>query len=513
MTSEQGYCGSSSSSSSSFSSSPSSASSVSREEIQKLATVPTALKTPDITNVPTSISIWKSDQTSNDTFSNADATANTSTTTSSSSHTVTSSSEHVNQQHLTLHHLRHDRRTYFHDRSSETAQLCEAFYRHCATAAAVPAFASAETDSNSSIGTNCSTHEEWPSEIVLINGFSGAGKTTLAESLQPIVQKHSGFFLRGKYDFLERPEPYYPIIQALTDMVDSILSSTSSHYIHPEIMSQVETSVKKVLEAEPLLVDLIPALRRWIPVPAHRSVRGAEARKRLTCAWGRLWEALASPNHPVVLVLDDLQWAEPASIDLVRALYHMDPPIAGFLVVGTVRGNEVSFDQPLSMALRALEQHPGIVITEINLVSMTPNEVDVFFEPFVCAMSIENTEHRKTLSRHIYEQTQGNFFFLWTVIDTLIEHGYIQSTPDETTFSSSTIATTSHNSHRKWEGIKRITTRWQTIGDFISDQIQQLPSSVQQVLMTASCFGYTFQPDLLQRVLPTDHDILQSLQI
>jgi histidine kinase len=205
----------------------------------------------------------------------------------------------------------------FH-RTSEIAQLRAAFHR--------------------------GTHPREQPELVLITGPSGTGKTALAHSIQPLAET-SGFFLVGKYDLLERPENYYPIIHALTQFIQNMTEMSYSTQISDNTISHMKSTITKVVETEPLLLDMIPALREWLQMDSPKvtpTIRGgAETKKRFHMALSRLLEAIASPQHPLVLLLDDLQWAETASIDLLLTLMS-GAPIPGLVLLATVRGDDLS---------------------------------------------------------------------------------------------------------------------------------------------------------------------------
>lgn len=170
-------------------------------------------------------------------------------------------------------------------------------------------------------------------EFTIITGCSGAGKSYLAETLRPTVEKDGGMFLSGKFDHLDQPVHYAPLIQAFTRWVRLTQQGPL------ETLQQTQTAMTELVQCDRLLTDLIPALTELVVEEENarphvsEDSKGVGAHERLVFSFRRFVRAICSPSRPLVLFLDDLQWAEPASISVLSALVS-DPSIGGLMVLG-----------------------------------------------------------------------------------------------------------------------------------------------------------------------------------
>ena len=206
-------------------------------------------------------------------------------------------------------------------------------------------------------------------ELVLIVGSSGTGKTALAESVSK-----DALLAKGKYDPLERPDGVQPILNAVESLIASVIEN-DPHRIQESIRQRMNP------DTDSLLFDVIPSLAhlfRYSSGPSaigqpHQQQRGSASQKRLAFSLRSLLACMTSIEHPVVLFLDDLQWAGDASIDLLSLLL-TDAPTEGLAILGTCRDNEVSVAHRLSIALRELEAR-GVAISPIALHNWTREQV------------------------------------------------------------------------------------------------------------------------------------------
>jgi predicted ATPase len=258
--------------------------------------------------------------------------------------------------------------------------------------------------------------------------------------------------------------------------------------------NQVLDEIKRFLDTEPLLVDMIPALRQWIGM-GEMSIKthGASAMKRLAQALCRLLEAIASPRHPVVLFLDDLQWAESASVDLLTTLVN-ESNIPGFMLMGAVRSNELAVHQRLSVALREMECN-GTLMTDISVTNFSKDDVRQFMADTLHV----STERVDSLSFLVYQHTGGNIFFIWETIRALHQDGHIYRDEDN------------HSWTWDIDKVVQSITKVVTIVEYLAERIQSFPTGVRDTLKTASCFGCTFEPELIQLVITTN--VQESLHI
>ena len=141
--------------------------------------------------------------------------------------------------------------------------------------------------------------------MVLISGYSGIGKSVLANSLQRHVTETNGFMVLGKFDQQQSVEPYTAFISAFSKLTDAILARSSEDIIQ---------SIKEAVgEDAGVLTKVVPSLERILGDEWEVTAAGpVEARNRLKFLFRQFIQAISSHN-PLVVVLDDLQWIDTAS--------------------------------------------------------------------------------------------------------------------------------------------------------------------------------------------------------
>ncbi|MDD1730064.1 MAG: AAA family ATPase, partial [Methanospirillum sp.] len=181
------------------------------------------------------------------------------------------------------------------------------------------------------------------SELLLVNGYSGVGKTTLVNEIKPVVFGFGGFYVEGKYDQFLKNSPYAGWISALTALVYQFLMMNDEDL--KDLSERIQDAVGTIGN---VLTNLIPDLEHVIgtqpPVP---ELGGREASNRFNYVFQRFITSVASPEHPLVVFLDDLQWVDTGSLELLDTLMN-SPGIRSFLVIGAYRDNEVGVDHPLA---------------------------------------------------------------------------------------------------------------------------------------------------------------------
>src|SRR5215471_19370577 len=197
-------------------------------------------------------------------------------------------------------------------------------------------------------------------ELLLISGYSGIGKSALVNEIQRQVL-HGGRFISGKFDQLGRRIPYQPITRACGELMRSILAEP------PEQLARWRRTILDALGPNArVVIDLCPELELVIgPQPEVQSLGPSETQHRFEETFQRFLQVFTSGEHPLVLFLDDLQWADPASLRLVHLIL-TSPRRGHLLVIGAYRDNEVDPVHPLSLALAELGK-AGATAHEIKL--------------------------------------------------------------------------------------------------------------------------------------------------
>lgn len=306
-------------------------------------------------------------------------------------------------------------------------------------------------------------------ECILVSGYAGMGKSALVHEIYEPVIARRGYFVAVKFDQVKQDIPYLPLIQALQALIQQILTESESH-----IAQWKETFLSVVEENGQVLITLMPALTTIIgkqpPVP---ELPPEESQNRLYLVLGRFLQAFIAPEHPLVLFLDDLEWADAASLKLVQFLLTA-PDIKHLLVIGTYQEMEMGDSHPLQQALEELQQAEA-KLTRITLTPLSVDELARFLaETFQCA-----PKDTASLAQLMFEKTYGNPFAVKEFLKTLHRQELL-------TFDSSS---------GKWqwnpEQIQGMALT-ENVVRFMTLRIQQLPENIQELLRFAACIGTRF---------------------
>ncbi|MGJ5631673.1 trifunctional serine/threonine-protein kinase/ATP-binding protein/sensor histidine kinase [Nostoc sp. CALU 1950] len=246
-------------------------------------------------------------------------------------------------------------------------------------------------------------------ELMLVAGYSGVGKSALVNEVHKPITAKRGNFITGKYDQYQRNIPYYAISQAFNDLCNQLLTESES------VLKQWQ---EKILAAVgnngQVLIDVIPNLKLVIgEQPPVAQVSGQEAQNRFNLVFQNFIKAICQAEHPLVLFVDDLQWADSASLKLLKIILG-DRNIQNFLIVGAYRDNEVDSIHPLVMTLDEIEKEGGSV-SKIHLGNLTSKDVNALIaEALGCS-----TIFSQALTNLVCEKTQGNAFFITEFLKSL----------------------------------------------------------------------------------------------
>ncbi len=314
-------------------------------------------------------------------------------------------------------------------------------------------------------------------ELVLVSGYSGIGKTSLVQELHKKADSLDAYFIAGKHDQYQRNVPHQALAQALRDLVRQLLVGSAE-----EVAAWRERLTEAVGENGQLMVDLVPELELIIgeqtPV---RELPPAEAEVRLTTLFTRFVNAFAGGARPLVIFLDDLQWVGPATLKLIRHLV-TEAGDMRLMLLGAFRDNEVDPSHPLMVALDELKK------TEAQV-------QDIFLEPLEQAsiqQMVQDTlrcdaDLAGELAKVLHEKTGGNPFFLINFFETLGQEGYLRFDTDQRTWTWS-----------RQEIVALESTS--NVVDLMVSRLRRLPEAAQGALKFASCIGNAFDLDTLATV-------------
>ena len=342
-------------------------------------------------------------------------------------------------------------------------------------------------------GRAISTQKE-KAELVLVTGASGLGKTALVHTLEPVVEGMGGYFIDGKYDQRERPIQYWGIVQSIGEFVQIVKAQ-------PDSFERYQRLIAPLIHNDRLLTDLVPPLEQF--ASANRTELPASAASgsdaQLVLLFSQLFKAISSVKHPIVMLLDDLQWADHGSLRVLHALVE-DPEIQGLMIVGTCRGNEVSLEHRLAVTLREME-NDGILLTDIQIHPLEFRAVHRMVED-----NFAEDVNRERVAREIWKKSKGNAFFVVQIIRALID----DKVPTERLFyedSSSSMSVSSvENSlpsqHSAPFSLESEKSRMLGSLDLLASRLDRLPKDQRDVLMIAACMGNQFQEKWISSALP-----------
>ena len=303
-------------------------------------------------------------------------------------------------------------------------------------------------------------------ELLLVSGYSGVGKSSVVNELHKAIVPVRGLFAGGKFDQYRRDVPYATLAQAFQTLIRQILVESEA-----EVEQWRTVLVDAVGPSGQLIVDLIPELEFIIgKQPSVPDVPPQDAQNRFQLVFQRFLGAFARPEHPLALFLDDLQWLDAATLDLLERVV-TDLEIRHVLLVGAYRDNEVGPSHPLMRTLEALRK-AGAQVQEIVLAPLGLDDVGALVSDAVHC----EPERAGPLVQLVHEKTGGNPFFAIQFFTALAEEGLL---------AFDAVA-------RAWQwDIHRIRAKSYTdnVVDFMSGKLRRLSAPTQQALKHLACLG------------------------
>ena len=239
-------------------------------------------------------------------------------------------------------------------------------------------------------------------EMMLVRGYSGIGKSVLVREVYRPITRQQGYFISGKFDQFQRDIPYSSLVQAFRFLIEQLLTENEV---------QIAAWRQKLLAAlgnnGQIIIDIIPEVELIIGSQSTvAELASMEAQNRFKLVFKNFIQVFAQPEHPLVLFLDDLQWADEASLKLIQLL--MTPTESYYLyIIGAYRNNEVTQAHPLMLTLDEISKTEGLVsyitlqplkLIEVNqLISMTLNVA---------------VETARPMAELVLTKTNGNPFFI-----------------------------------------------------------------------------------------------------
>ncbi len=320
--------------------------------------------------------------------------------------------------------------------------------------------------------------------IVTIAGAPGIGKSELSAEVRRAVAARRGYFTAGKFERHSSRGPYAAAGQAIDSLVQQMLTES------PERLADWRSRISTALSGTAqVLIDLCPSFELVVGAqPAIPPVAGTEARVRLNQAVGGLLSVVATLEHPLCLFLDDMQWAGPDSLALVKevVLAARNLPL---LFILAFRDQDVSDAHPLRRAIEDARAD-GIRVDAFALKALTAHELASFVGD---AVSI-NADAAAALAQIVHARTGGNPLFARAFLASLHTDGLLEPTSDQADID-----------------LDRVRRRGVTdnVVDLLVQRIERLPKATQELLKWAACLGSRFDVETLVHVaeLRTGEDL------
>ncbi|XYH92614.1 AAA family ATPase [Sorangium sp. So ce1128] len=321
-------------------------------------------------------------------------------------------------------------------------------------------------------------------EAIMITGYSGIGKTSLVHEIyKPLTREH-GCFISGKFDRLHRGIPYSAVIQALRSLLQQVLAESA------ERVEEARRSLQKCLGRNAsLLLDVLPEVEIVLGAgkipPAPTELGPAETQHRLMLAFRGVLKAFCGSERPLVLFLDDLQWADAGTLWLLEGLLGGEE-LGPFLLVGAYRDNEVSESHPLLMTLRSVQASA----VRVNTIQLFPLAF-ASLTRLVADTLRQDPYAVEPLARLVMHKTEGNPFFARQFLQALDVDGLVYFSPDERRF--------------RWD-IEKIEARGFTenVVELMSGRVRTLEAATIDLLTLAACIGNTFDLETLAVIAGLD---------
>jgi predicted ATPase/serine phosphatase RsbU (regulator of sigma subunit)/tRNA A-37 threonylcarbamoyl transferase component Bud32 len=305
------------------------------------------------------------------------------------------------------------------------------------------------------------------SEMMLIAGYSGVGKTALVREVHKPMTSKRGYFAAGKFDQFQKNIPYSAMTQAFNEFCRYLLSESATTLANWQ---------KKILAAVgnngQVIIDVIPDLELVIGTqPPVVKVGPTETQNRFQMFFLNFVKALCDKKHPLILFIDDLQWVDSASLSLLKSIM-LDDDIKYLFIIGAYRDNEVNNQHPL---IRATNELANVNINRIQLGNLQQADVNQLLQESLLSQNLST----QTLTELIYQKTQGNAFFTHQFLQTLYEKELLHFDFEQ------------HQWQWHLESIKAQNFT-DNVVDLMANKINTLPLKTANTLQLAACMGNQF---------------------
>ncbi|MEM9541014.1 MAG: AAA family ATPase [Cyanobacteria bacterium P01_E01_bin.42] len=318
---------------------------------------------------------------------------------------------------------------------------------------------------------------EGAAEMMLVAGYSGIGKSVVVNEIYKPITRQKGYFISGKFDQFKRDIPYTALIQAFQELLRQLLTESER---------QLQCWQQKLLEAlgknARVIIDVIPEVELIIgEQPSVPQLTPTQSQNRFNFVLQNFIGVFARKEHPLAIFIDDLQWADLASLKLLELLMS-DRDRQYLFLIGAYRDNEVSTTHPLIQTLERIREQEA----NVEAIALKPLEINwvnqLIADTLKCSI-----EESHPLAELAFDKTHGNPFFLTQLLQSL--------------YKERLLSFTSNSGRWQWD-IEQI----QTVGitdnvvELMVGKIEKLAEETQNPLKIAACIGNQFDLEILSFV-------------
>ena len=305
--------------------------------------------------------------------------------------------------------------------------------------------------------------------LVSVVGPSGIGKTAFVSHMRWHLVEWGTQLHAGKFDRFQQDRPYV----AFTELMQSIVRPML--YADQAILESYRDRLQTALGRHAgLLTELVPDLARLLgPQPKPEAIHPAEATRRFNGVVGRFIRAVATDESPLIIFLDDVQWADHASLNLLDAIAHM-PDLRHFALVLGYRTNEIDPSHPAHQVLQDCRTAVDLSV-EIPLGPLTSEDV----ADLAAASLGDDIVGAEKLARHVHEVSQGNPFFVREYLGALAASGALVFDREAGRWAFDSVALAE-------------TDMPESVAGFLTQRLETLPAETLEILDNASCIGSSF---------------------
>lgn len=326
-------------------------------------------------------------------------------------------------------------------------------------------------------------------EFLLIGGHAGSGKTSLVKAIQTPIMQNKGHFISGKFDQLNHSLPYSSLIVAFRDLIGQIIAESEERF------SLWKTKILTALgQSGSVLIEVISELALIIgEQPPVEDLPPAESTIRFQTLFCNFIQLFADQHHPLVIWLDNLQWAYAASLHLLRVLLN-DPTNKHLLIIGTYRNNEIHEGHPVLEILFGQSPKKDPSIHCMNLKSLGYSSVI----DYVADTLHTDPVRVKPLAEALYQKTGGNPFYIKQMLHRGYEDKLLYFNADQACWD--------------WD-IELIKERkgFEDVISLIMSRFNALPPDTRKLLHLASCIGNAF--DIKRLSMLCEQEVEETEQV